>query len=501
MEAKLSELRARLGEIADLSAAASVLQWDQSTYMPPGGAGARGRQLALLGRLGHERATDPALGHLLDELGPYEESLPYDSDEASLIRVARRDFERDTRVPPEFVATLYSHSAEMYERWAAARPENDFAAVADGLERTVELSRQFADFFPGYEHIADPLIDMADYGMKVSLIRPLFASLRSRLVPLVEAVTAQPPADDSCLRRGYPEDAQLAFGLEVATRLGYDLERGRQDKTLHPFATRFANGDVRITTRVREDDFADAFFSTIHEAGHAMYEQGVADSIDGTPLAAGTSAGVHESQSRLWENLVGRGRPFWEHFYPELQRRFPSQLGDVPLDTFYRAVNKVQRSLIRTDADELTYNLHVIIRFDLELELLEGRLAVRDLPEVWRERYRSDLGIAPPDDRDGVLQDVHWYAGVVGGAFQGYTLGNILSAQFFDAAVRADPRIPARIGAGEFGALHGWLKQNIYRHGRKLTAVEVTERAAGGPLTVEPYMAYLSEKYGQLYQL
>jgi len=501
MEAKLQELKQRLGEISDLNAAAAILQWDQSTYMPPGGARARGRQLALLGRLAHERATDPALGRLLDELRPYEESLPPDSDDASLIRVARRDFERDTRVPPEFIARIYTHMAEMYERWSAARPANDFASVRDGLERTVEYSRQLADFYPGYEHIADPLIDMADSGMNVSVIRPLFAGLRERLVPLVEAVTSRPPADDSCLHRGYPEAEQLAFGLEIAQRMGYDLQRGRQDKTLHPFATRFANGDVRITTRVREDDLSDAFFSTVHEAGHAMYEQGVADELDGTPLASGTSAGVHESQSRLWENLVARSRPFWEHFYPQLQARFPAQLGDVSLDTFYRAVNKVQRSLIRTDADELTYNLHVIIRFDLELELLEGRLAVKDLPEAWRERYRSDIGIAPPDDRDGVLQDVHWYAGLVGGAFQGYTLGNILSAQFFDAAVRAHPEIPQQIGKGEFATLHGWLRENIYRHGRKFTAAELTQRACGTQLSIEPYVAYLSAKYGELYGL
>ncbi|HWQ11384.1 MAG TPA: carboxypeptidase M32 [Roseiflexaceae bacterium] len=499
MDAKLQELKARLLEVSDLNAAVSLLGWDQSTYMPAGGGAARARQLATLGRLAHERATDPALGRLLDALRPYEESLPYDSDDASIIRVARRDFERANRVPPAFVAELSEHAANLYERWARARPANNFAAVRDGLERTVEYSRQLAGFFPGYEHIADPLIDMADFGMTVAEIRPLFAELRARLVPLVEAVAVQPPADDSCLRRGFPEQEQLAFGLEVAARLGYDLQRGRQDKTLHPFAVRIAGGDVRITTRVREDDFSDAFFSTVHEAGHAMYEQGVAEELDATPLAGGTSAGVHESQSRLWENLVGRSRPFWEHLYPQLQARFPAQLGEVPLETFYRAINKVQRSLIRTDADELTYNLHVIIRFDLELELLEGALAVRDLPEAWRERYRRDLGIAPPDDRDGALQDVHWYGGVVGGAFQGYTLGNILSAQFYDAAVRAHPEIPQQIGRGEFGTLHAWLREHIYRHGRKYTASELVVRAAGGPLSIDPYLAYLRAKYGELY--
>ncbi|MEN9936959.1 MAG: hypothetical protein RLZZ387_3538 [Chloroflexota bacterium] len=498
---KLGQLRERLAEIRDLNAASAVLSWDQSTYMPPGGGAARARQMATLGRIAHEKATDPALGRLLDELRPLAESLPYDSDDASLVRVALRDYERNARVPPAFMAGLYEHTATMYERWAAARPANDFAAVADGLERTVELSRELAGFFPGYAHIADPLIALADDDVLVSDIRPLFAELRSRLVPLVEAVTAQPPADDSCLRRGFPVDAQLAFGEEIARALGYDLRRGRQDLTHHPFCTTFSVGDVRITTRARADDVSDAFFSTVHEVGHAMYEQGVAEALDGTPLMGGTSAGVHESQSRLWENLVGRSRGFWEFCYPRLQARFPDQLGDVPMETFYRAVNKVQRSLIRTDADELTYNLHVIIRFDLELELLDGSLAVRDLPEAWRERYRRDLGTAPHDDRDGVLQDVHWYAGVVGGAFHGYTLGNILSAQFYDAALRVHPEIPEQIRRGEFGTLHGWLTEQIYRHGRKLTASEVTQRAAGGPLSVEPYIAYLRRKYGELYRL
>jgi carboxypeptidase Taq len=260
-------------------------------------------------------------------------------------------------------------------------------------------------------------------------------------------------------------------------------------------------GDVRITTRVKEDDLSDALFSTLHEAGHALYEQGVCRDYEGTPLAGGTSSGVHESQSRLWENLVGRSRGFWTHFYPELQAAFPTQLGQVPLDKFYRAINKVQRSLIRTDADEVTYNLHVMLRFDFELDLLEGRLAVADLPEAWRARFQSDFGIVPPDDRDGVLQDVHWYAGQVGGVFQGYTLGNILSAQFHAAALRAHPEIPGEIGQGEFRSLYGWLKKNVYELGRKFTAAELVERATGGPLSIVPYIEYLRAKYAEIYQL
>jgi carboxypeptidase Taq len=265
--------------------------------------------------------------------------------------------------------------------------------------------------------------------------------------------------------------------------------------------TKFSLGDVRITTRVQENYFGDCLFSNMHESGHAMYEQGIDLSYEGTPLAGGTSAGVHESQSRLWENIVGRSRGFWEFMYPQLRAHFPEQLKDVPLDTFYAAINKVEKSLIRTDADEVTYNLHVMLRFDFELQMLEGSLSIRDLPEAWHERFEQDFGIVPPSDKDGVLQDVHWYAGPIGGAFQGYTLGNILSAQFYDAALKAHPFIPDEIKQGNFGALHSWLRENIYRHGSKFTAAEIVERATGSLLSIEPYINYLRTKYGALYVL
>jgi len=287
----------------------------------------------------------------------------------------------------------------------------------------------------------------------------------------------------------------------VIRRFGYDFERGRQDKTHHPFMTKFSLGDVRITTRFREDDLTDGLFSTLHECGHALYEQGIDRSFEGTPLAHGTSAGVHESQSRLWENLVGRSRGFWEHFYPRLQAAFPAQLRSVPLDTFHRAVNRVERSLIRVDADEVTYNLHVMLRFELELQLLEGSLAVKDLPSVWRERFEADLGLPVPDDRNGVLQDVHWYSGQIGGVFQGYTLGNILSAHFFAEAVKANPGIPGEIRNGEFATLRRWLTESIYRHGAKYTAPELVKRVTGGDLTIEPYLDYLWGKFQPLYGL
>jgi carboxypeptidase Taq len=501
MEEKVAELKRRLMEADDIEKAAAVLHWDQSTYMPQGGAQARGRQMATLGRLGHEKFIDPEVGKLLDELLIYAESLPYDDDTASLIRVTKRDYDQATKVPPDFVAELYGHMSESYGVWAQARPENDFAAVMPNLEKTLDYSRRFSDYFPGYDHIADPLIDLRDYGMKAETTRTLFAELRKQLVPLVEAILEQPPADDSCLRRVFDEEKQLAFGKKVIEKYGYDFNRGRLDKTHHPFMIRFSSNDIRITTRVKDDFLGEALFSTLHETGHGLYELGINQSFEGTPLANGTSSGVHESQSRLWENLVGRNRAFWRHYYPQLQETFPEQLGSVTLDAFYRAINKVKRSLIRTDADEITYNLHVMIRFDLELDLLEGKLAIADLPEAWHARYESDLGLRAPDNRDGVMQDVHWYAGTIGGAFQGYTLGNIMSVQFFDQAVKANPGISKEIETGQFETLHNWLGENIYNHGSKYTTDELVERVTGEPLTIEPYMNYLRTKYGELYSL
>lgn len=501
MEPKFLELQERLARVQDLQSAAYVLAWDQETYMPRGGAPARAQQLSTLIALAHAQFTDERVGQLLDDLQAYESGLPYDSDQASLLRIARREYKRRARVPSEFVARQTQTQALSYNEWVKARPNSDFNAVTPWLERNLDLSREYASFFPESAHVADPLIDISDAGMSASEIRRVFSELRAALVPIVQAITSQPLADDSCLKQFFPEAEQLKFGLKVAQQLGYDLNRGRQDKTAHPFMTLFSVGDVRITTRVKENDWGEAFFSTIHEAGHAMYGQGHALALDRSLLAEGASSGAHESQSRLWENLVARSRNFWEYFYPQLQAAFPAQFGNISPDTFYRAINKVERSLIRTDADEVTYNMHVMMRFEFELLMLEGKLAIRDLPDAWDETITRDIGATPPNHALGVMQDVHWYSGSIGGAFQGYTLGNIMSAQFFDAAQRAHPDIPEQIRRGEFSALHGWLQENIYRHGAKFLPNELVERATGQPLTIRPYIAYLRKKYGELYSL
>ncbi len=380
MEEKLQKLKEKLIEVDNLEKASAVLNWDQSTHMPPGGAKARARQSATLARIRQEKFTDPAIGKLLDELEPYAQSQPYDSDTACLIRLTRRHYDQMTKVPIEFLGRLSNHSNQTFSVWTEARPANNFKKVQPYLEKTLDLSREYADYFPGYEHIIDPLIGFSDYGMKASTIKTLFAELRQELVPIVQAITSQPPADDSCLRFLYPHDQQMAISKKIAAKLGYDFQRGRLDLTHHPFETTFSVGDVRITTRVKERLLSECLYSVIHESGHAMYEQGVRPDLDGLPLAGGTSSGVHESQSRLWENLVGRSRSFCEYFFPQLQEEFPDQLKKVGVDEFYRAINKVEPSLIRTDADEVTYNLHVMLRFEFEMAMLEGKLSCSGSP-------------------------------------------------------------------------------------------------------------------------
>ncbi len=499
MEAQIEALRMRLQEISDIEAAGALLYWDQSTYMPMGGAKARARHMATLARLAHQRWVDPGLGELLEQLKAMEQRLPFESLEASLIRVARRDHQRAILIPPEFMETLNRHASQCYQVWREAKSEKDFSLVRPYLERTVELSRRLADFFPAWEHPADPLIDMADPGERVSSLSPLFSRLKEELVLLLRAIRERPSPEDSCLKGSFSEETQLRFTLELVRAMGYDLKRGRQDLAPHPFMIRVAGGDVRITTRVSQDYLAESLFSSIHEAGHALYEQGIPEELEGTPLAQGASAGIHESQSRLWENLVGRSLPFWKFFYPRLREAFPEAMAGVDLEEFFKAIHKVEPSCIRTEADEVTYNLHVIIRFELEMQLLEGSLAVKDLPEAWSEKYQENLGVKPADHKEGVLQDMHWFAGTVGGAFQCYTLGNLAAAQMFQKALEENPQIPLEMEQGNMRSLLEWLRGKVHCHGRRFEPAQLMERATGTPLRLEPYLEYLKSTYGAVY--
>ncbi len=497
-ETAFARLHRHFFDIIDLNGVGFLLKWDQATYMPPGGAVARARQLGLIKTLAHERLSSPETGKLLADAEKEVKDTSPDSFEASYLRIARRDFERATKLPNAFAKRFSEHTAASYQAWTQARAADDFKGVEGILETTLELSRERATLQGPTEHLADPLIAEHDHGMTVAQLRPLFSELREALVPLLRRLSDQERPDDSFLRQHYPLDAQFAFARERVAEFGYDFTRGRLDPTHHPFAIEFSLDDVRITTRGQEQYLPEALFCTFHESGHGMYHQGLEPRLEGTPLADGSSAGVHESQSRLWENIVGRSRTFWHYALPKLKETFPEQLRGVDLESFYRAVNVVRPSTIRTQADEVSYNLHVIIRFELELELLEGTLEVAQLPAAWRAKYAELLGVDVTDDKDGVLQDVHWFSGPIGGAFQGYTLGNILSAQFYEAACLAHPGIPEQLSVGEFGTLYSWTRDNIHRHGRRYDPVQLIERICGRGLETGPYLRYLERKYGDL---
>ena len=484
-------LHERTRELAALRGAADLMNWDQMTHMPRGGGATRGAHGAVVSRLLHERLVDPGLRTLLERLrGAASDLDPLVSDE---VTVLADDVERAARYPSALVSEVVEHGSKCFEAWRVARERDDFGVVAPLMERSLELTQRLVACHGEAEHPADPFIDMADPGMRVAELQPLFADLRAALVPLVDAVAEQGEPRPMLPVAGR-EEAQLALALRLATDLGYDTQRGRLDLAPHPFAIRIGHGDVRITTRLDPHDLQEVLFSTVHEVGHALYEQGLADALDGTTLASGVSAGVHESQSRLLENLVGRSRAYWRYATPLVRQAFP-ELDHLDAEAAYRAVNRVRRSLIRTDADELTYNLHVIVRFDLELALLAGELTVRDLPEAWNERYRADLGVTPNGDADGVLQDLHWYGGVIPGHFQGYTIGNVLSAAVFAAARAALGDLDDQIAAGDFAPLRAWLREHVHAHGRRYAPNALIERVTGAPLRVEPYLAYLRSKY------
>jgi carboxypeptidase Taq len=495
----LAQLRTRLSEISDLNNTLALLNWDQQTYMPHGAVGARSEQLSTLSRLAHELFCADETGRLLDAAAPLAEQLPYDSDEAALVRVARRDYERERKLPADFVAELSRVRSVGRAVWAEARQKSDFALFQPHLEKIVELVRRQADYLGYAEHPYDALLDLYEPDMRTSEVRALFAELREGLAPLVRTVAARPDAvDSSLLEQDYDEQTQIKVGEQIIATIGFDFERGRQDFSAHPFCTSFAATDVRITTRVARNQLGQALFGTLHEMGHALYEQGTGPTLARTPLARGASLGMHESQSRMWENLVGRGRAFWRHFLPLLQQTFPAQLGGVDVAQFYRAINRSQPSLIRVEADELTYNLHIMLRFELELALLEGALSVAALPAAWNEGMQQYLGLTPPNDALGVLQDVHWSGGMIG-YFPTYTVGNVISAQLFEQARAELGDLDAQFAAGEFGALLGWLRRNLHTHGRKFTPRELLERIVGGRVQAGPYLAYLRGKFGELY--
>lgn len=496
---KLRTLKDRMASVSDLGGASMTLFWDRQVYMPVGAVESRAEQLATLSRISHEILTDAETGRLLDALG----GLDPETDDGALVRVARRAYDRATRIPSRLVEELSRARSTAEPAWVKARAESDWPSFAPHLEHLVSLQRESAEHLGYEEHPYDAMVDAYEPGQTKARLVEMFDGLKAGIVPLLrEVYDSLETGEDRAapLRGAFDERKQEEFGRAVISAFGYDWSRGRQDRAVHPFCAGISRDDVRITTRFDPAWLSPALFATFHESGHAMYEQGVAPAYDRTPLAGGTSLGVHESQSRLWENLVGRSRPFWTHYYPKLRETFPDRLGDTDLETFYRAINAVAPSEIRVEADELTYNLHILLRFELEVAITEEKLPIAELPEAWNAKMEEYLGITPKDDARGVLQDIHWAAGLFG-YFPTYSIGSVLSVQLFDAATKQRPEIKEEIPRGEFGALLGWLRENVHRHGSKYDPEDLVERATGRPMDARPYLDYLRTKFGEMYGL
>lgn len=497
----LQELKTRLSEVMDLRSTAAVLSWDQETYMPPGGVQARAEQMGTLRNLAHLKFTADEIGRLLENLAGPASELDPDSDDACLVRMTAREYAKARRVPAELEAELARACSIAHNAWVQARAESSFALFAPHLQKILDLTIQKAQALGYPDCLYDALLDIYEPEMRTAQVATLFAGLKAEVVPFLQAIGERLGAvDDVCLHGELDERAQWDVTVDVLELIGFDFQRGRQDRSAHPFTTAFSVGDVRLTNRFDPACFASALFSALHEGGHALYDQGTALELERTPLANGASLGVHESQSRMWENLVGRSRSFWRFFLPRLRRVAPARFDGLDAEALYRAVNKVTPSLIRVEADEVTYNLHVMLRFELEIELVEGKLKLADLPEAWNAKMEAYLGLRPPNDADGVLQDVHWSSGLIG-YFPTYALGNLLAAQLFEI-IRADlPDLDAQIEAGQFAPLLGWLRQNVHRHGAKFTPDELVRRVTGRSLEAAPFVRYLKAKYGELYGL
>jgi len=496
-DSRLHELRELDHKIHRLAAIKATLEWDQETYMPAAAVEERSEQLALLEGMVHELRTSPTLGRLTTSL--LETTLPSDEDRA-LVRLHRREYDRASKLPKDLVERQARLVGVAMPTWAAARKQNDFGQFAPSLAQLVDLAREKAELLGYQDHPYDALLEEYEPGTTSAEVKVVFDGLETGVAELVRKLAAQPPVRNDFLSRSYPRDLQEKLGRQVSSDLGFDWNAGRLDVTTHPFCTTLGPRDVRITTRYDENFFNMALYGIIHETGHALYEQGVDDRLGATILGGGTSLGIHESQSRFWENFIGRSRPFVDRYFPTFQNTYPQSLGDVDAPTFYRGINRVEPSFIRVEADEVTYSLHIILRFRLELALLDGSLKAADVPGAWNAQFRKLFGIEPPDDAQGCLQDVHWAMGGLG-YFPTYTLGNLYAAQFFETLKTALPHWESLVRTGEFAPLLGWLRTNIHRHGRVYTAGELCRRVTGQPLDSRYFLDYLNQKFGAVYGL
>jgi carboxypeptidase Taq len=494
MPEAFEQLKQRVAQGADIRRALMLLGWDQQTMMPPAGAAGRGESMATLAQLGHELFVSDETGRLLDELRPYEESLDPESDEASLIRVVRADFEKFSRVPGSLRAEMSRVSSEGFAAWMKAKSASDFSLLLPILERHIELRHRYIACFDPVAEPYDVLLDDFERGMKTAEVTAIFDALKEELIPLIRDIGDSGEGEDFDFLDGpYPVERQRPLAHEVVELFGYRPGTWRLDPTAHPFASGAGRDDIRITTAYDEKGL-EWFFATMHEYGHGLYEHQVPPELQRTSLGTGVSLGLHESQSRMWENLVGRSLPFWRFFYPRLQDTFPEALGSVDVERFYRGVNRIKPSLIRIYADEITYNMHIILRFELEQDIINGRIELRDLPEAWGQRMHEYLGVEVPDDAHGVLQDVHWGSGSFG-YFSTYSLGNVMSVQIWERLLSDLPGLEEGFERGEFAPLREWLGDHLHRHGRKFLPSETLAKVVGGPIDPAPYLRYLRRKH------
>lgn len=482
-------------EDSDLQRIGSVLGWDQETYMPRKGATARGRQMAMLSARAHERFTSAEMGAAIR--GAESESL---SGAAAVnLREIRRRYERNVRVPSELVREMTETAVAAKEAWREARRRNEFPLFAPWLTKMIDLKKRYAEAVGYTTEPYDALLDDYEQGMTAEAVARIFAGLRTRLLPLASRIRQAGSPRTDFLRRRYPRAQQEAIGRRVLELMGFDLEAGRVDTATHPFCTSFCPSDVRLTNRYDESFFSTSFFGLMHEGGHGLYEQGLPPEHEGTPAGDSVSLGIHESQSRLWENQVGRGRPFWRYYFPVVREAFPEALGDVTADEFWRAVNESKPSLIRVEADEVFYNLHIMLRFELERDLFRGLIRAEETPALWKERMETDIGVRPEKDSEGVLQDIHWSMGLMG-YFPTYALGNLYAAQLLAAARRALPDLDERIGRGDLRTLLDWLRANVHAHGMTYRAPDLIREVTGEAPNPDYFMQYLEAKYAEIYQ-
>jgi carboxypeptidase Taq len=500
MATNLEKLKLILNEVADINNASSLLGWDQQTHMPPMGAESRGQSQGTLDKISHEKFTSPEVGKLLDALEKEATSWDADSDDARLVKVTRRFYNKSTKVPAAMVTERAELTSMGNQAWQEARSKSEFPIFEPHLEKLLDWARRYADLFAPYDHVYDAVLDDYEPGMKTAEVKVIFDEIRPKQVDLIKRISEAKQVDDSFLHQHFPEKEQWDFGVAVITDFGYDWKQGNIAKTTHPFQATIGYGDHRITTRVAESFFNTYFFGTLHEAGHAMHGQGTAERFKRTPLYNIASLAIGESQSRMWENLIGRSRPFWQHYFPKLQKVFPDQLKKVTAEDFYKAVNKVAPSFIRVEADEATYNMHIMLRLELEMAMMEGEAEVRKLPMYWNEMVHKYLGITPKNDKEGVLQDVHWSFGLMG-YFSTYALGNLVSAQLWEVIERDIPDIETKVRNAEFAPLLTWLNKNVHEPGAKYEPQEIVQKVTGSKINGAAYLRYLEKKYSDIYGL